>query len=293
MTGAFIQGILDTYPNPTPDDINYLTAVAGMFEQVYSIVADSGYVGSTSFVPGWSGLLDPVNCPTEFLPFLAQFAGCTIPVGTPDQQARQIIQLEAGQNRGTLAAIQSAALRYLVGTSTNIGSLQYLGETDIPIPVGESISALNVMPLTGTLAPQTITITDPTDTYTQQFLVLSPVYPNSRIIPIYPAVPNYAYPAGSIIQGPLLLIRERYNGIIGYRPDPYHLTLACMVSEVTNQTALINSVNAVKPCWHHHRLRVLRWISVGYGSPYLGSGHVLVECGVQDEPAVGLKYDGK
>jgi P2-related tail formation protein len=96
----------------------YIDALGSMFEQVFSIVADQGFPGDPNYVPGWSTLLDPNNCPTWALPYLAQFVGVTVPPGTDDTTARSLIKAEAGLQRGTAAAIITAAQRNLIGTQT-------------------------------------------------------------------------------------------------------------------------------------------------------------------------------
>ncbi len=72
------------------------------------------------YVPGWSTLLDPVNCPAQFLPFLAQFNGTDIPVGLDAATARAKIIGESAQQRGTLSAVTSAITRNLSGTQFNM-----------------------------------------------------------------------------------------------------------------------------------------------------------------------------
>lgn len=70
------------------------------------------------YIPGWSTLLDPVNCPDQFLPFLAQFNGTDIPVGLDAPTARTKIAGESAQHRGTLASVVSAVQRNLTGTQS-------------------------------------------------------------------------------------------------------------------------------------------------------------------------------
>jgi len=57
--------------------------------------------------------------------YLAQFVGVSIPTGSDDPTARSLIQLEAGRNRGTEAAVIAAAKRTLKGTQ----SVQYIRRT--------------------------------------------------------------------------------------------------------------------------------------------------------------------
>lgn len=71
-----------------------------------------------AWAPGWSSLLDPNACPAEFLPFLAQFVGATVPVGLDSTTARAKILQESSQNRGTPSAIIAAVQRNLTGTQS-------------------------------------------------------------------------------------------------------------------------------------------------------------------------------
>ncbi len=69
-----------------------------------------------AYFPGWSTLLDPNNCPDQFLPFLAQFNGTSIAEGLDPDTARAKILGESGLSRGTLASIVSAVKRNLTFT---------------------------------------------------------------------------------------------------------------------------------------------------------------------------------
>jgi hypothetical protein len=68
--------------------------------------------------PGWSQVVDITRAPTEALPWLAQFVGVTVPVGTSDAVARNLIQNVGGFSRGTAASILAAAQAYLTGTKS-------------------------------------------------------------------------------------------------------------------------------------------------------------------------------
>lgn len=78
----------------------------------------SGTAIQVAYFPGWSLLLDPVNCPDTFLPFLAQFNGADVPLGSDSITARAKIISESGLQRGTLAAVTSAVTRNLNGTQS-------------------------------------------------------------------------------------------------------------------------------------------------------------------------------
>lgn len=71
-----------------------------------------------AYIPGWSSLLDPFNCPDQFLAFLAQFNGTDVPIGLDPATARTKILSEGSQKRGTLASITSTIQRNLSGTQS-------------------------------------------------------------------------------------------------------------------------------------------------------------------------------
>lgn len=132
--GQFTDGVLNSAAPLTADSsdlVNYLTALGEMFDPVYDIVSDQGYPDDPDYVPGWSSLLDPDNCPAEFLPYLAQFNGTVVPPGTDAVTARAIIKGESGMQRGTGiggtynsstmpagGSIVAAAQRNLTGTQS-------------------------------------------------------------------------------------------------------------------------------------------------------------------------------
>lgn len=92
----------------------------------------SGAPVQLQYVPGWSTLLDPYNCPAQFLPFLAQFNGANVPVGLDATTARAVIIGESAQHRGTVASVVSAVTRNLTGTQFVVVEerLNALGDED-------------------------------------------------------------------------------------------------------------------------------------------------------------------
>lgn len=107
-----VQDSLAPWGEPGSDWQNYNATLSAMFEQVFQIVADQGTPDdAANYQAGWSILLDPQRCPTEFLPYLGMFVGVYVPPGTEDGTARGLITGEAGFNRGTLQAIQAAIER--------------------------------------------------------------------------------------------------------------------------------------------------------------------------------------
>ena len=103
-----------------------------MLEPISSLVLDVGSPDDPSgYTPGWSILLDPNNCPTQYLPYCGMFVGVFVPPGMPDAQARAQIKARAGWYRGTLGAIVMTAKQYLTGTqSCQIVEREGLGGTD-------------------------------------------------------------------------------------------------------------------------------------------------------------------
>lgn len=79
-----------------------------------------------AYSPGWSKLLSYIDCPDEFLPYLAQFNGTAVPVGLDATTARTKILAESAQHRGTTMSIASAAQRNLSGSQ----SITILERTD-------------------------------------------------------------------------------------------------------------------------------------------------------------------
>lgn len=129
--GGFTDGVLESFAAwLNTDSENYLSALASMYETVFSIVEDVGDPDDpTTYSPAWSTILDPTTCPTEFLPYLSQFVGAGVQPGTPDAVARAQITGGAALNRGqgfagsytssTIPAggsIVTTAQRFLTGT---------------------------------------------------------------------------------------------------------------------------------------------------------------------------------
>jgi hypothetical protein len=119
-SGSFTAAILPSlapWNDPGGAWITLNGALAEMFEQTYAIVQDVGTPDQpASYTAGWSTLLDPDVCPTQFLPYLATFVGANVPPGTDDTNARALIKGEAGLSRGTPGAMVAAATRNLTGT---------------------------------------------------------------------------------------------------------------------------------------------------------------------------------
>lgn len=112
--GQVVAQDLQAWGGAGTDWQSWITAMGTMFQPVWSIVANAGSPDEPGYMPGWSTLLSLSQCPTQFLPFLAMFVGASIPAGSTDQQARQIIAAEAAFNRGTVSSILTAANAYAI-----------------------------------------------------------------------------------------------------------------------------------------------------------------------------------
>jgi hypothetical protein len=90
----------------------YAGAVGVMYQAVEDLARD------TPDGPGWSVVMDADRAPTDWLPWLAQFVGVTVPTGLPDNQVRAYIAAHDNFNRGTPAAIRAATQQHLTGSKT-------------------------------------------------------------------------------------------------------------------------------------------------------------------------------
>lgn len=113
---AQVQASLAPWADPAGAWQGLNAAYGAMFDQIWPLVADHGSPDEPGYVAGWSTLLDPSTCPTQFLPFLGQFVGVFIAPGTDDQTARRMIVAESAFNRGTPQAMIAAAQRNLTGS---------------------------------------------------------------------------------------------------------------------------------------------------------------------------------
>jgi tail protein P2 I len=86
--------------------------VGTMFQEVQDLARD------TPQGVGWSAVVDLQRCPDNWLPWLAQFVGVSIPGGLMPADQRAWIAGADGFNRGTPAALRAAAGAYLTGDKT-------------------------------------------------------------------------------------------------------------------------------------------------------------------------------
>ena len=81
------------------------------FDALLELFGEEGSEGEPDWVCAWGRLLDPDLCPASALPYLGQYVGVPIPVGTPEVEARELIRAKAGTNRGTESAVEAAIER--------------------------------------------------------------------------------------------------------------------------------------------------------------------------------------
>jgi hypothetical protein len=89
----------------------WLDAVGSMFDQVYGLVYDQGTDGTSTYIPGYGALLNPLIASPENLPFLGRFVGVQVLFGQDAATALALVTAEAGLSRGTLGALRSAIQR--------------------------------------------------------------------------------------------------------------------------------------------------------------------------------------
>ncbi len=92
--------------------LRFLDGIGRQLQVVDDLCRDTGGF------PGWSVVLDPVRCPTPYLPWQGQFVGVTVDTALTDAQQRAQIAGEGGFARGTPAALVATAQRFLSGTKT-------------------------------------------------------------------------------------------------------------------------------------------------------------------------------
>lgn len=89
--------------------LKFCLALMSPLEPVYELVRER------DDQKGWTVLLDPENCPVEFLPYLAQYVGCRPQPGWSEEHLRNEIKLPSTWKRGQPEAIRLTAQRTLTG----------------------------------------------------------------------------------------------------------------------------------------------------------------------------------
>jgi hypothetical protein len=115
-------------PWMSPDLPMLLQSMGAMAQPVMEVIEDEGFEGEANFIPGYGRIFDPKLCPGGFLAYLGQFVGVSIPIGTPEAEARQLVKNESGLERGTQASVESAIQRsisrfWMKNTTYLIGEL--------------------------------------------------------------------------------------------------------------------------------------------------------------------------
>jgi hypothetical protein len=104
-----------------------------------------GLAADTDTQVGWGPLLDPDLCPAKALPWLGQMIGVTVPVGTPEVDARYLVTHSPGWSRGTPPAVLAAARRWLNGDRRAVLTERAGGDA---YAVGVTVYAAQVINLT-------------------------------------------------------------------------------------------------------------------------------------------------
>ncbi len=65
---------------------------------------------------GWAWLFDPLACPEQWLPWVAQFYGVTLTVGAATAQHRAELAAKTGRTRGTVTGVVAAIQTRLTGS---------------------------------------------------------------------------------------------------------------------------------------------------------------------------------
>src|SRR5262245_57062191 len=78
-------------------------AIGTMFQAAEDLARD------TAEGPGWSSVMDLERCPDDWLPWLGQFHGVTVPATLTGDAARAWVAGAGGFARGTVASMTAAA----------------------------------------------------------------------------------------------------------------------------------------------------------------------------------------
>jgi len=89
--------------------LSWLEGAGSLLQTIDTLCRDDA-VGN----PGWSVIFNATLCPTEYLPWLAQCVGVRFSATqVTDAAQRAAIETPVGFARGTLAAVEAAAVPYL------------------------------------------------------------------------------------------------------------------------------------------------------------------------------------
>jgi hypothetical protein len=100
-----------------------MALTAGKIDLLHSYLIDD-----EQDAPAWAIIFDPLRCPVEALPFLAQFDGAVIRPSMSEEEVRDAIRQPQAFQRGTVAQIEAICKRSLTGTKTVVVTERYTGD---------------------------------------------------------------------------------------------------------------------------------------------------------------------
>jgi hypothetical protein len=95
----------------TDDLARVAEAIGTMCEPLAEVIEEEGYPDEEGWVSAYGKIFNPESCPEAFLGYLGMFVGVSIPLGTPEGEARALIKAESGLARGTEASVKAAIER--------------------------------------------------------------------------------------------------------------------------------------------------------------------------------------
>jgi Phage tail protein (Tail_P2_I) len=98
-------------PILTPDLARLFDSIGAIAEPLMSVLEETGLDGEAGYVPAYGKIFTATTCPAQYLPFLGNFLGVSIPVGASEAEARAIVKAESGLERGTEASMKAAIER--------------------------------------------------------------------------------------------------------------------------------------------------------------------------------------
>jgi Phage tail protein (Tail_P2_I) len=100
-----------------------MALVAGKIDLLHQILIDD-----VDDLAAWEVVFDPLRCPAEFLPYLAQFDGAIFRPDMDEEGRRNAIRAPEAFARGRLSSIEAVAKRRLTGTKTVVVTERYTGD---------------------------------------------------------------------------------------------------------------------------------------------------------------------
>lgn len=100
-----------------------MALVAGKIDLLHRILIDD-----VDDLAALEVVFDPLRCPVEFLPYLAQFDGAIFRPDMDDDARRKAVLAPEAFSRGRRASIEAVATRRLTGTKTVVVTERYTGD---------------------------------------------------------------------------------------------------------------------------------------------------------------------